>query len=86
MTDETEKTEKGIKSETTGERSSESVSDAEKCIAIAKDLVELAVQTQKVLVVSSIPYPSVEEARLLAIMTNQIIDTYTKGMDENDVD
>lgn len=68
------------------EEETKEVSDQEKSLAIAKDLVELAIQTQKVLALASIQYPNIEEARLLAIMTNQIIDTYTKGVDENDVD
>ena len=52
-------------------------SDEQKALAIAKDLVELAVQTQKVLALASISYANIEEARLLAIMTNEVIAAYT---------
>ena len=68
--------------ETTKEQ--EEITDAEKSLRIAKDLVELAIQTQKVLALASIQYPNIEEARLLALMTNQIIDTYTTNLEEKD--
>jgi len=55
----------------------------EKMLAIAKDLVELAIQSQKVLSVSSVSYSGIEEARLLAVMTNQIIEEYTLKEDES---
>ena len=72
--------------EKTNEESTESAefTDAEKIRAIAKDLVELAIQTQKVLSVSAIPYSAIEEARLLAIMTNQILNEYTNRKEGNE--
>jgi hypothetical protein len=49
------------------------LTEEEKQLAIIKDLVELAQQTQVVLINASIPYPEVDNARLLAMMTNQIL-------------
>jgi hypothetical protein len=57
--------------------------DEDKLLAMAKDLVELAIQSQKVLAASSISYSAIEEARLLAIMTNAVIEQYTEESSES---
>ena len=56
---------------------SKEITDAEKIRVIAQDLVDLAIQAQKVVANSSISYSALEEARLLVIMTNQILNEYT---------
>ena len=68
----------------TNETKIEEISDQDKLLSIAKDLVELAIQSQKVLSVSSVSYSGIEEARLLAVMTNQILDEYTLKEDESE--
>lgn len=46
--------------------------------ALVKDLVEVSISAQKVLAGSAIPFSLIEEARLLALMTNQVLSEYTK--------
>lgn len=59
------------------------ISDKDKLLAMAKDLVELSIQSQKVLANASISFSNIEEARLLALMTNEIIENYTEVKDES---
>ena len=66
------------------ENESKEVSDKEKMLSLAKDLVELAIQSQKVLAGSAISYSHIEEARLLAIMTNSVIEQYTEKKEEKE--
>jgi hypothetical protein len=58
------------------------ISDKDKLLAMAKDLVELSIQSQKVLANASIRFSNIEEARLLALMTNEIIENYTETKEE----
>lgn len=58
------------------------ISDKDKLLAMAKDLVELSIQSQKVLANASIRFSAIEEARLLALMTNEIIENYTEVKEE----
>jgi hypothetical protein len=51
-------------------------------LSLAKDLVELAIQAQKVLGGSAVPFALIEEAKLLALMTNSVIDQYTDANKE----
>lgn len=51
-------------------------------LSLAKDLVETAVQVKKVLAVCSVPYSHIEEARLLGLMAEEIINSYTKNKEE----
>jgi len=71
---------KVMKELTTGKKMTnekEEITDKERALIIAKDLVELSIQTQKVLATASIPFSGIEEARLLVIMTNSILEDYT---------
>jgi hypothetical protein len=52
--------------------------------ALVRDLVEVSISAQKVLAGSAIPFSLIEEARLLAAMTNEVINSYTKEEDESE--
>ena len=53
-------------------------SEREKTLAVAKDLVELALQSQKVLANASISVPHIEDVRLLVAMIDQVFHLYTE--------
>jgi len=72
------------------DENSESIEDNEQVskdaaiLSLAKDLVELAIQSQKVLASSAIPFALIEEAKLLALMSNEVLSQYTNANELNE--
>lgn len=52
--------------------------------ALAKDLVQLAQQTNRVMSKASVPVTHAQEAQLLVLMCNEIIETFVKPVEEED--
>ena len=63
---------------------SKEISDKERTLMVAKDLVEYALQVQKVLATASVGVSNIEEARLLVAMTNMVLDKYTKEKEKDE--
>lgn len=58
--------------------------DQEIMDALAKDLVQLAQQTNRILSVASIPVVYAQEGQLLAMMCNEIIETFVQKEEKED--